>query len=94
MAIFDFGRKQRLHTQLVGNTSGREMFKVDEYNSVKRLTFLLGFVMVVIFTIFYFCWASIPKNIKIFMILIFIGCGIWEYFNIKHQIRVKESLYC
>jgi hypothetical protein len=34
MSIFDFGKKQRMHTQLIGNTSGKEMFKVDEYNKI------------------------------------------------------------
>jgi len=93
MAIFDFGRKQRLHTQMVGNTSGREMFKVDEYNSVKKLTYGIGFIMGIIFTIFYFFFNNIPLKVKIFMGIIFLGCGIWEYFNIKHQIKVRKSLY-
>jgi len=93
MAIFNFGNKQRLHTQLLGNTTGREMFKVDEYNSVKKLSFILGFVMFVLFTTFYFCWNSIVIKIRIFMILIFIGCAIWTYFNLKHQTRVRDSLY-
>jgi fatty acid desaturase len=93
MAIFNFGNKQRLHTQMIGETSGREMFKVDEYNQVKGLTFGLGAIMLGIFTLFFFAWNSIPGKIKLFLSLIFIGCGIWEYFNVKHQIKVRESLY-
>lgn len=91
--IFNFGNKQRLHTQLVGNTSGREMFKVDEYNQVKRTTVTLGSVMFAIFTLFFFFWNSIPTKIRLFMVLIFLGAGTWTYFNVKHQIRVRESLY-
>lgn len=93
MAIFNFGNKQRLHTQIVGQTSGREMFKVDEYNQVKKLSFILGAIMLSIFTLFYFAWSYIPNKVKVFMGLIFLGCGLWEYFNVKHQIRVRESLY-
>lgn len=93
MGIFDFGKRQKLHTQMIGNTSGREMFKVDEYNQLKRITFSLAGIMMVLFTIFYFAWDYIPTKIKVFMGLIFVGCATWEYFNVKHQIRVRESLY-
>jgi len=93
MAIFDFGHKQRMHTQLVGNTSGREMFKVDEYNQVKKTTVILGTIIAIIFTLFYFGWSLIPGKIKFFMFLIFIGCGVWTYFNVNHQIKVRRSLY-
>jgi len=93
MAIFDFGRKQRLHTQMVGTTSGREMFKVDEYNHVKKTTFSLGALIFIILTIFYFFWSYIPGKIAGFLVIVVILAGVWEYFNVKHQIRVKESLY-
>ena len=33
--IFDFGSKQRMHTQMYGNTTGREMFQINEYNQRK-----------------------------------------------------------
>ena len=92
MSIFNFGR-QRLHTQMHGNTSGREMFKVDEYNHVKTTTYFLGTIMAIIFTLFYFSWNSIPGKIKGFMIIVLLVCGVWTYFNVKHQIKVRESLY-
>lgn len=93
MSIFNFGRRQRLHTQLYGNTNGREMFKIDEYNHIKKITYWLSGTMFIIFTLFYFCWSEIPLKLKGFIGLIFIGGGIWNYFNIKHQIKVRKSLY-
>lgn len=93
MAIFDFGNRQRLHTQLIGNTNGREMFKVDEYNQVKKMNVILGTIMFLLFTSFYFFWTSIGNKIKGFMVIIFVGCAVWFYFNMKHQIKVKRSLY-
>ena len=93
MAIFDFGHKQRMHTQLVGNTSGREMFKVDEYNQVKKTTVVLGTIIAIILTLFYFSWADIPSKIKGFMFIVLIVCGVWTYFNVNHQIKVRNSLY-
>ena len=92
MAIFNF-KRQLLHTQLDGRTSGREMFKVDEYNQVKKTNAILGCVMFLIFTSFYFLWNSIGNKFKGFMAIIFVGCAIWFYFNMKHQIKVKRSLY-
>jgi glucan phosphoethanolaminetransferase (alkaline phosphatase superfamily) len=93
MSVFDFGRKQRLGVDLYGHTSGREIFNVDEYNNSKKLTVCLVLIMLVIFSAFYFEWTSIPIKIKIFMGLIFLGCSTLGYFNIKKQIRIRESLY-
>ena len=36
MGLFDFGNKQRMHTQMVGETSGREMFVMEQYNLKKK----------------------------------------------------------
>lgn len=93
MGIFNFGNKQRLHTQMYGETSGREMFKVDEYNSVKKLSLTLGMTMFCIFSLLFFVNSLIKTKLGLFLILVFIGCGVWEYFNIKHQINVRRSLY-
>lgn len=93
MAIFDFGKKQRLHAQLVGHTSGNEMFKVDEYNQRKNTTFGCGFVLVLLFTVFYFAWNYIPTKILVFLCLIFIGVAAYGYYNFQQQRRLREKLY-
>ena len=93
MPIFDFKDKQRLHTQLIGNTSGREMFKVDDYNNRKKTTGILIFFITGLLTLFYFCIQAIPTKILIFLIIITIGLSIWLYFNIKQQLRLREGLY-
>ena len=91
--IFNFGNKQRLHTQLVGHTSGNELFKVDEYNQRKKTTALLILALVGFFTLFYFQIQYIPGKILFFLILVCLGLGVWLYFNMKSQFRLKEKLY-
>ena len=93
MSIFNFGDKQRLHTQMFGHTSGKEMFKVDEYNKVKQVTMSLCLALFLFFTIFYFGWSSIPLKFKGFMFIICILLGGWLYFNVKSQLKLKEYLY-
>jgi hypothetical protein len=93
MGLFDFGHKQRLHTQLVGNTTGREMFKVSEYNNVKKSLFGIGFFIFCFFTLFYFCWNNISTKVLIFLIIIFLGLCYWFYHNFKELNRLKGLLY-
>ena len=93
MSIFNFGNKQRLHTQLYGNTSGKELFKVDDYNNRKKTTGILIFFITGFLTLFYFCIQAIPTKILTFLIITTIGLSIWLYFNIKQQIRLREVLY-
>lgn len=92
MGIFNFGRKQRLHTEIYGHTSGSEMFKIDEYNGRKKKTAFLSFIIIIILTIFYFLWDNIESKIRFFMILIVIGCLVYGYFNVKEQISLKEKI--
>jgi hypothetical protein len=93
MGIFNFGNKQRLHTQLYGNTTGREMFKVEEYNKLKATTIGLSLVLFAFFTIFYFLWKHIPLKVLLFMIIVFLGLGVYLFFNVKQQRRLRENLY-
>jgi hypothetical protein len=93
MGIFDFGKKQRLHTQLYGNTTGKEMFKVNEYNSRKKATIGISIMEVLFLTILYFYFSYIPNKFLIWVGLIMIGTGIYGYFNYIQQIRLRENLY-
>lgn len=93
MGIFDFGNKQRLHTQLLGNTTGREMFKVNEYNAVKKSLFGIGIFIFGFFAVFWFCWKLISTKVLIFLILIFIGLCYWFYHNFRELNRLKGLLY-
>lgn len=93
MSIFNFKDKQRLHTQIYGQTSGDEMFKIDEYNTTKGYSFALGFIIFCLFTVFYFFWDKIQSKILFFLIIITVVLGILMYFNIKNQLRLKERLY-
>ncbi|MCK9429536.1 MAG: hypothetical protein M0R17_05990 [Candidatus Omnitrophica bacterium] len=90
--IFDFGRKQRLGVRLQGNTSGKEMFKIDDYNNRKKNTAILSFIVISILSVFYFFWNNIESKIRIFMILVVVGCLVYGYFNVKEQIRMKERI--
>ena len=93
MSMFNFKDKQRLHTQLVGETTGKELFHVDEYNQRKRTTLALVLALVGIFTLMYFCWKMIPMKITVFIILAFVGLATYLYFNCKQQFRLRERLY-
>ena len=93
MAIFDFGKKQRLHTQLYGNTTGSEMFKVDEYNNRKKVMGILSFIEITLFTIFFFEIQYIPSKVLVFLTLIFVGCGIYGYYTIKELKGLRKRLY-
>lgn len=93
MGIFDFGKRQRLHTQLYGHTSGGELFKVDEYNRRKTISFSIVVTNVILFTIFYFMWNDIPIKIKVFMFLGMVGTIVLGYFNLKNQKKLGEGLY-
>lgn len=93
MPIFDFGKKQRLHTQLIGNTSGKEMFKVDEYNQQNKK---IGGVVVfdfIIFTILYFYGGLIPIKFLIFMIILTMGLNYFGYSAYKNKQELKGKLY-
>jgi hypothetical protein len=84
MSIFNFGKKQRLHTQLVGNTSGKELFKVDEYNKRKKGTmFIIGYEFLIA-TLFY---------VKLYLIFSMIGTFVFGFFNFKQQKILREGLY-
>ena len=93
MSIFNFGNRQRMHTQLVGNTSGREMFKVDEYNERKKTSIGLTLFLLFMSTTFYFTFFSIPMKFRLFLILLTLGAGVFLYFNYKQQRRLREDLY-
>jgi len=93
MSIFDFGRKQRLYTQLHGTTTGREMFKVDEYNQRKKKTGGLSFVFFGLLTLFYFQIQNINTKFLIFLLAVFVGSGIYLYYNIKEQVNLRKLLY-
>lgn len=93
MAIFNFGNKQRLHTQLVGNTTGREMFRVDEYNQRKKTSIGLGFIIFGLLTLFYFFGKYISGKWLTFLIIGTLGLGIWFYFNYKQQRILRRGLY-
>jgi hypothetical protein len=93
MSIFNFGKKQRLHTQLVGNTSGKELFKVDEYNKRKKGTmFIIGYEFLIA-TLFYFYWNNIQGNVKLYLIFSMIGTFVFGFFNFKQQKILREGLY-
>lgn len=91
--LFNFGNKQRLHTQLIGNTTGKELFKVNEYNERKKRTGVLSVSLIILFTIFYFYIQNIPTKILIFMIIITLGLCFWLYSNFKQQRILRGVLY-
>ena len=93
MSLFNFGNRQRLHVQLMGNTTGKEMFKVDEYNKIKKISLILGFLVFWIFVCFYFGYKSIPIKLKGFLFIVIFICISWIYFNMKNQKNLKGSLY-
>jgi len=93
MAIFNFGRKQKLHTQMYGRTTGKEMFKVDEYNKSKQILAGLGFMIFWIFVCFYFGYNSIPIKLRGFLFIVIFICLVWGYIIIKNQKRLKQDLY-
>jgi hypothetical protein len=93
MSIFNFGRKQRLGIDLSGKTSGKEMFKVDEYNQKKRVTIGIFLYSLLIFTIGYFSFDSLKTKMGLFFIILLILSWVWFYFNYKSQIRLREGLY-
>lgn len=93
MSIFDFKKKQRLNAQLYGHTSGSEMFKVDEYNTRKKVTEAGVIFIVIMLSIFYFFWKDIPQKIIIWMIIITAISIVYCFFNFKQQKRLRERLY-
>ena len=93
MSVFDFGKRQRMHTQFVGSTTGREVFQVDEYNQRKKGTGVVITASAMILTLFYFAWNSIPKNIKGYLFIALIGILGYGYYNYQQQRRLREKLY-
>ena len=93
MSIFNFGNRQRLHAQLIGNTSGREMFQVDEYNQRKKTTIGIGIIIGLIATLLYFQIQNIPGKLLIFILLITAGLIWYGYHNWSQQVRLRENLY-
>lgn len=93
MTLFNFGRKQRLHTQLYGNIDGDEIFKIEDYKYKQGISILLFLYIGTILTIFYFLIQKIPQKILYFLIITLIISGIWLYFNLKEQFRIKKYLY-
>ncbi len=93
MTLFNFGKKQRMHTQLHGSTSGSEMFKIDEYNQRKKVMGILSFIEISLFTLFFFEIQKIPAKLLIFLFLVFIGCGCYGYYNIKELKELRKRLY-
>ena len=92
MSIFDFGKKQRLHTQLVGNTSGSEMFKIEEYQKTKKILFGIGIADFMSFAIFFFSIQDIPLKITIFWIISLIALNAYGYYTFKHYKKIKQRL--
>lgn len=91
--MFDFGKRQKLHTQLIGSTTGNELFKVDEYNTRRKTTFLTGFICVCIFLIEYWYITLIPIKWNILLFMAFIGSAYFCYSNFIQQKRLREKLY-
>lgn len=90
--LFNFGNKQRLHAQMIGNTSGREMFVINEYNERKSQIrgLILAFIinLIVIFLLFYF------DNFKFGFLLCLplIGIVIASYFLLQSKRRLYEKV--
>jgi hypothetical protein len=93
MAIFDFGKRQRMHTQVYGHTTGREMFQVDEYNTQMKAIGGAVAVDFMIFTMLYFFWNQIPSKFIVFMFIVAIGMSCLGYFAWKSKQRLRERLY-
>lgn len=93
MSIFNFGKRQRLHAQLYGNTTGREMFKVDEYNQRKKTTGVLIAFILIYLTILYFNYSYMLNKVGLFFFLFFVIAGVYLFFNYKQQRRLREGLY-
>lgn len=93
MSTFNFGHRQRMHTQLYGQTSGKELFKVDEYNTRKAVTVYSLTMCIFIFLIEYFFITKIPFKFNFLLILAFIGFSYLGYINFKQQKRLREGLY-
>jgi hypothetical protein len=93
MSIFNFGKRQRMHTHMIGHTSGKEMFQVDEYNQRKKTTIGVFLALAGFVTIFYFWIQYIPIKILIFMFLTMGGLVWYGYYNWTQQKRLREALY-
>ncbi len=93
MAVFNFGQKQRLHTQMYGRTTGKEMFQVDEYNQRKSSTAALGVISFLLLTSLYFSIGVIALKWVLFLTLLLSGVITAIVFNFKQQIRLRENLY-
>ena len=92
MGIFDFN-KQTMRADLRGQTLGKEMFKVQEYNERKATTFKIISIEAALLTFFYFGYKIIPMKIFIFLIILCLGLGFWGYHNYKEQTKLREKLY-
>jgi len=91
--MFDFGNKQRLHTQLHGNTTGKELFKVDEYNTQNKKIKSAIVVNSFIFATLYFLINEIPLKLIIFLLLIVIFMFLIGYSGYKNKKHLKQNLY-
>jgi len=93
MTLFDFGKRQRMHTQLTGNTSGHEMFLVDEYNSRKKVSGAIVCYNFFLLTLIYFAFSFIQTKTGFFFILLgLISLG-FGYFNYKSQRILRRKFY-
>ena len=92
MGIFDFN-KQTMRADLRGSTSGKEMFKVQEYNERKANTFKIITIEASLLTLFYFGYKIIPTKIFLFLIIICLGLGFWGFHNYKEQVKLRAKLY-
>jgi hypothetical protein len=93
MTIFDFGKRQRMHTQLVGHTSGHEMFLVDEYNTKKKISTAIISYNIFLLTLMYFAFDFFKTKTGFFFILLgLISLG-FGYFNFKSQRILRSKFY-
>jgi len=93
MTIFDFGKRQRMHTQLIGNTSGHEMFLVDEYNTKKKISISIICYNLFLLSLMYFAFDFFKTKTGIFFVLIgLISLG-FGYFNYKSQKLLRSKFY-
>jgi hypothetical protein len=93
MTIFDFGKRQRMHTQLVGHTSGHEMFLVDEYNTKKKISTAIISYNIFLLTLMYFAFDFIKTKTGIFFVLIGLAGLGYGYFNFKSQRVLRSKFY-
>ena len=90
--LYDFGNKQRMHTQMIGNTSTKEIFLAREFDNSRSLLVGLSFSSIASFIIAYFLFKALVFSYGFLFLFIALALEYVSYMFYKRKSKYERLI--